>query len=74
MYTLYKVTVKLINMTQLLLHTFAHFTGPSFRVKAKLLPNKIFLCLVKTCVKVVENCKILTFKVNFLHQKLSESF
>ena len=33
-------------MTQLLLHTFAHLTGPSFRVKAKLLPNNFFLGLV----------------------------
>ena len=30
------------SMTQLLLHTFAHLTGPSFRVKAKLLPNRFF--------------------------------
>ena len=34
------------SMTQLLLHTFAHLTGPSFRLKAKLLPNKIFLGLM----------------------------
>ena len=33
------------SMTQLLSHTFAHPTGPSFRLKAKLLPNKIFLGL-----------------------------
>ena len=32
--------------TQLLLHTFAHLTGPFFRVKAKLLPSKIILGLV----------------------------
>ena len=37
---------KQVSMTQLLLHTFAHLTGPSFRVKAKLLPNKFFLGLV----------------------------
>ena len=37
---------KLFSMTQLLFHTFAHLTGPSFRVKAKLLPNKSFLGLV----------------------------
>ena len=34
---------KSISMTQLLSHTFAHLTGPSFRLKAKLLPNKISL-------------------------------
>ena len=39
-------TSKNSSMTQLLLHTFAYLTGPSFRVKAKLLPNKIFLGLV----------------------------
>ena len=37
---------KAVSMTQLLLHTFAHLTGPSFRVKAKLLPNNFFLGLV----------------------------
>ncbi len=37
--------VRTISMTQLLSHTFAHLTGPSFRLKAKLLPNKIFLGL-----------------------------
>ena len=37
---------RFISMTQLLLHTFAHLTGPSFRVKAKLLPNEFFLGLV----------------------------
>ena len=31
-----------LSMTQLLSHTFAHLTEPSFRLKAKLLPNKIF--------------------------------
>ena len=41
-----KVTSMYFSMTQLLLHTFAHLTGPSFKVKAKLLPNKIFLGLV----------------------------
>ena len=38
--------IKLASMTQLLLHTFAHLTEPSFRVKAKLLPNKFFLGLL----------------------------
>ena len=55
-------------MTQLLTHTVAHFTRPSFRSK------KVFKCLAVTWVKVVKMCKILTFKVNFLHQKVSESF
>ena len=32
-------------MTQLSLHTFAHLTGSSFRLKAKLLPNKNILDL-----------------------------
>ena len=62
------------SMTQLLLHTFTHLTGSSFMLKAKLLPNKTFLGLMQTCIKGVENGKILTFKVNFLHQTLSESF
>ena len=30
------------SMTQLLLHNFAQFTGPSFRLKANNLPKKIF--------------------------------
>ena len=32
--------VRTYSMTQLLLHTFAHLIGSSFRLKAKLLPNK----------------------------------
>ena len=42
------------SMTQLLSHTFAHLIGPSFRLKAKLLPNKKYLGLTYTCIKVVE--------------------
>ena len=38
--------VMYFSMTQLLLHTFAHLTGPSFRAKAKLLPNNFVLDLV----------------------------
>ena len=34
------------SMTQLLSHTFTHLTGPSFRLKAKLLPNKNLLGLM----------------------------
>ena len=33
-------TMHYASMTQLLSHTFAHLTGPSFRLKAKRLPNK----------------------------------
>ena len=36
-----------ISMTQLSSHTFAHLTGSSFRLKAKLLPNKIKLGLLR---------------------------
>ena len=37
-----------VSMTQLSLHTFAHLTGSSFRLKAKLLPNKKILGLKYT--------------------------
>ena len=57
---------KLLSMTSLLTHTVAHFTRSSFTPKI----NK----LVVSRVKVVKNGKILTCKVNFLCQKLSESF
>ena len=62
------------SMTQLLSHTIAHFTGSSFMLKANNQPYKKVLALVFSWVNVVKNCKILTFKVNFLRQKLSESF
>ena len=62
------------SMTQLLTHTVAHSTRPSFRPKTNNQPNKKFLSLAVTWVKVVKMCKILTFKVNFLCQKGSESF
>ena len=43
------------SMTQLLLsHSFAHLTGPSFRLKAKLLPNKKKLGLKYTWVNSVK--------------------
>ena len=61
-------------MTQLLMHTIAHSTRPSFSPQINDQPTKKFLILAVSCVKVVENAKILTFKVNFLCQKLSESF
>ena len=61
-------------MTQLLLHTVAHSTRPSFRPKTNNQPTKKFLSLAVTWVKVVKMCKILTFKVNFLCQKWSVSF
>ena len=60
---------KFINMTSLLTHTVAHFTRPSFRPKSNNQPLKKFLSLAVSWVKVVKNCKILTFKVNFLCQK-----
>ena len=62
------------SMTSLLTHTFAHSTRPSFRLKTNNQPLKKFLSLAVSWVKVVKNGKILTFKVNFLCQKLSESF
>ena len=37
-------------------------------------PLKKFLSLVLSWAKVVKNGRILTFKVNFLRQKISESF
>ena len=62
------------SMTSLLTHTVAHFTRPSFRPKTNNQPIKKFLSLAVSWVKVVKNGKILTFKVNFLCQKWSESF
>ena len=64
----------LISMTSLLTHTVAHSTRPSFRPKTNNRPLKKFLSLAVSWVKVVKNGQILTFKVNFLCQKLSESF
>ena len=61
-------------MTSLLTHTVAHTTRPSLWPKTNNQPLKKFLSLVVSWVKVVKNGKILTFKVNFLCQKLSESF
>ena len=48
-----------ISMTQLLSHTFAHLTGSSFRLKAKLLHNKIFLGLKHTRVNSVKKQDVL---------------
>ena len=48
-------------MTQLLSHTFAHFTGSSYKLKANNQPKIKNLGLALTCIKVVKNCKILTF-------------
>ena len=62
------------SMTQFLLHTIAHIAGSSFMLKANNQPYKKILDLAFSWVNVVKNCKILTFKVNFLCQKLSESF
>ena len=63
-----------VSMTSLLTHSVAHSTRPSFRPKINNQPLKKFLSLMVIWVKVVKNGKILTFKVNFLCQKLSESF
>ena len=62
------------SMTSLLTHTVAHSTRPSFRLKTNNQLLKKFLSLAVTWVKVVKNGQILTFKVNFLRQKLSDSF
>ena len=64
----------LTSMPSLLTHAVAHSSRPSFRPKTNNQPIKKFLSLAVSWVKVVKNCKILTFKVNFLCQKLSESF
>ena len=60
--------------TTLLSDTVAHSTRPSLRPKINYQPLKKLLSLAVSWVKVVKNCKILTFKVNFLPQKLSEAF
>ena len=57
---------KNFSMTQLLSHTIANFTGSSFMLKANYQPYKKSYVLVFSWVNVVKNCKILTFKVNFL--------
>ena len=63
-----------ISMTSLLTQTVQHSTRPSYRSKINNQPLKKFLSLAVSRVKVVKNGKILTFKVNFLCQKSSESF
>ena len=62
------------SMSSLLTHTVAYSTRPSFRPKINNQSLKKFSSLAVSWVKVVKNGKILTFKVNFLCQKLSESF
>ena len=57
-------------MTTLLTHTVAHSTKPSFMPKTNNQSPKKFL----SQAKVGKNGKIPTFKVNFLHKKISESF
>ena len=67
--------VKSFSMITLLTHTVAHSTKPSFLHKTNNHPLKKFLSLALSWAKVVKiNGKILTFKVNFLRQKISESF
>ena len=65
------IRTMLHSMTKLLLHTFVHFTGPSFMLKTKNTSTKKNLSLPFSWVNVYKNCKILTFKVNFRCQKLS---
>ena len=65
--------VRCISMTTLLTHTVAHSTKSSFMPKTNNQLPKKFLSLAPSCAKVVKNGKILTFKVNFLCQKISES-
>ena len=64
----------IFSMTQVLTHTVAHSTNPSFRSKINNQSIKKFLSLTVTWVKVVKMCKILTCKINFLCQKWSESY
>ena len=71
---LFVVMLTHISMTSLLTHTVAHSTRPSFKLKTNNQPLKKFLSLAVSWVKVVKNGKILTFRVNFLCQKLSECF
>ena len=49
-------------MTSLLMHAVAHSNRPSFRPKTNNQPNKKFLSIAVSRVKVVKICKILTFK------------
>ena len=67
------ICIACISMTSLLTHTVAHSTRHSFKPKTNNQTFKKFLSLAVSWVKVVKNCKILTFKVNFLSQKLSDS-
>ena len=59
-------------MTTLITHTVAHSTKPSFMPKTNNQPPKKFSVLGLVEQKVAKNGKILTFKVNFLCQKISE--
>ena len=71
---LYTAMIQEYSMTSLLTHTVAYSTRSSFRPKTNKQPTKKCLSLTVTWVKVIKMCKILTFKVNFLRQKSSESF
>ena len=64
---------KTFSMTTLLTHTVAHSTKPSFMLQTNNQPPKKFLNLALSWAKVVKNGKILTFKVNFLCQKIYKS-
>ena len=59
------------SMTTFLTHTVAHSTKRSFMPKTNNQPPKKALSLALSWTEVVKNGKILTFKVNFLSQKIS---
>ena len=59
-----------ISMITLLMHTIAHSTKPSFMHKTNNQATKKLLSLALSWAKVFKNGKILTFKVNFLRQKI----
>ena len=72
-----KFTCRIVySMTQLLSHTFAHLTGPSFRLKVKLLPN---INLHKSCWKLQNSdfqsqfftSKIIRIFLFFFHWRIS---
>ena len=62
-YSRYYVHREKLSMTSLLTHTVTHSNRPSFRPKTNNQPIKKFWSLVVSWVKVVKNCKMLTFKI-----------
>ena len=62
------------SMTQLLSHTMAHFTGPSFMIKANNQPYNLF---VRSCVQLSKRCQKLQnfdFQSQFSMSKIIRSF